>query len=607
MITSTEVRDNWFDTTSEEPSFDVSVPNNPLVPSAPVSVTKVKNGIQLVWEIEKTEDLVNESAKFPFDITIGVRKDVSRAPESARAHTNLALALMRVGQNSEAIEEFIRALELSPNDYLTGVSLAGLYVRLGRFADAHAIYSRLMVTYPKNDTVLLSLSYLSLRDNHVDKAEELLSALLANKPSGFAYFLFGIAQLHKGNIERAIGAIRQASRLEVRRAVYHNTLGVAYALINDFSRAEKSLLSAHQLAPNDLNIAHSLGETLLAQRERWESAEIFLGAHVERHSTDIEGRELYARVLINLGKYKHARSQLLSIMGIRGSDIPASEKARHATNMAVTFYCEGNLEAARRKVMESIDVSAASSSAPYELLGRIYIDEKNFDDAILSLAKAKRSFQKCQSIRRLIAIAYSRMDEFAHAIEELRELWESGEAELDTLLDLGWLYSWRGEFEVALKVSKEAQRQFPKDSSAINNVAYMHLMLGQVGQAREVLKLASIHPDPHPELIATFGLLRLLEGDRIAAQSLYDKAVDSARSAGRQDLAKRLRQKWHLELARFLMRKGMGQTARHEIRNGLAISPDTYSYTKELKVLGTMIEKLSSVDQIEAVSRRPHG
>jgi len=113
-------------------------------------------------------------------------------------------------------------------------------------------------------------------------------------------------------------------------------------------------------------------------------------------------------------------------------------------------------------------------------------------------------------------------------------------------------------------------------------------MTDQLEKARDTLKLAAkeaSHGRPHIGLIATRGLLRLREGDEKQGVALYDQAERLARELGDKELARRVRQKKHLELARFLIRKSAFERAKAEIKYGLAIHVKFFSYDEDLRRL----------------------
>jgi hypothetical protein len=80
-------------------------------------------------------------------------------------------------------------------------------------------------------------------------------------------------------------------------------------------------------------------------------------------------------------------------------------------------------------------------------------------------------------------------------------------------------------------------------------------------------------------------LLRLWEGDRAQAKLFYARAEQKAATAGDRNLARRIRQKMYLELAKDSVRRGDCMGARLEISRGLSIRPSIGSFKTKLQEL----------------------
>jgi uncharacterized protein HemY len=86
-------------------------------------------------------------------------------------------------------------------------------------------------------------------------------------------------------------------------------------------------------------------------------------------------------------------------------------------------------------------------------------------------------------------------------------------------------------------------------------------------------------------MVATLGLLHLKEGDYNAARRLYKRAENMAVKSARKELARSVRQKMHLELARYHVGCGEYNSALREISAGLKEKRGRHSFIKELKDL----------------------
>ena len=224
-------------------------------------------------------------------------------------------------------------------------------------------------------------------------------------------------------------------------------------------------------------------------------------------------------------------------------------------------------------------------STPYEYLARIRVRAEEWDKAKGILENAKLLFPDQQSLRRLLAGVYVLVDAYDLAVAELRPPYDRGIAEPETYSLLGSLYEWTGDYGSALRVLTEAYARYPKTLAVINNLAYTYLMAGQVDDARRVLRSSPRSAEPHAELVATQGLLRIWEGDRAQGRLLYERAEEMASSSGNRDLARKVRQKMYLELAKDSIRRGDVAGGRLEIDRGLAIRVGAVSFKAKLEEL----------------------
>jgi tetratricopeptide (TPR) repeat protein len=221
----------------------------------------------------------------------------------------------------------------------------------------------------------------------------------------------------------------------------------------------------------------------------------------------------------------------------------------------------------------------------------MYVNSDRFENAISSLRNAKSLFPKRQNVRRLLSTAYAGLKLFDVAISELRSFWKDGTAEADTYSMLGSLFDWIGDETNALAVMSEAYKRFPHNLLVVNNLAYVHLVIGEVNEARTVLASLPRHSQATVELVATRGLLHLLEGDRKGGVRLYGKAEEMARESGRRELATRVRQRMYLESARLAAKNGDLTNALSEAKRGLKLKPNRYSCQPQLEELIAGIEE----------------
>jgi ATP/maltotriose-dependent transcriptional regulator MalT len=119
-------------------------------------------------------------------------------------------------------------------------------------------------------------------------------------------------------------------------------------------------------------------------------------------------------------------------------------------------------------------------------------------------------------------------------------------------------------------------------------------MLGRLEEADTVL--ASVPPDESDNsihLTATRGLAELLRGHLREAERLYREAETKAREQGRPALARTVRQKMHLEMAKALQQAGQVSEAVRHVKSGLSLT-GSQAYRGDLQDLQKALLRLSS-------------
>ena len=185
----------------------------------------------------------------------------------------------------------------------------------------------------------------------------------------------------------------------------------------------------------------------------------------------------------------------------------------------------------------------------------------------------------------LLSILYADQERYLEAISQIEELRKLGPLSHENYASLGCYYGESGLREEALNILVEGYEKFPKSMLIINNLAYFLLMTGQIAQAKMVLDSRPRSVDHCVELVATIGLLHLKEGDYDSARRFYKHAESMASKSSRKELARSVRQKMHLELARYHASREEFDSAKREITAGLIEKHGRHSYELELKDL----------------------
>jgi tetratricopeptide (TPR) repeat protein len=556
--------------------YRVEVPaTNPLMPSGAVSLVKEGNDISLKWEMAipgETEGVIERLASETLSKAI---ETVDRYPSSSRAYTNLGVVHLNAGAILEAAAAFDKALELDPTNYVAGINLAKVFVTQGRYEEAEKIYRHFEQAFAKNVTPLMALAYLAMRQNKFEEAERLFREAVSRRPATpVPFYHLAVLLLRKGDAKEAIRHLRTALRHNVRSADLYQALGVAFALAGQNERSLRSFKTALTLSPNLSSALKGLAHTLLKANQSDTAIEL-LSAHLDREPEDFEARRILAGAYLGRQRYASARSQFTQMLELLPLEAEAKEtelRSELSNDIGFTYFSERALKEAEDWFNKAIKLSSNHGTLPYRNLTHLYSVQERYREALEVLQKCADIFGEDEYIIVARSAIRVRLGDRERAIADLEQLVSRGTENKQAYGMLSWLLAdVRHDYGKALTIIEEACAKFPNDAGLVNNLAYIHLMLGDTQAARALLEDESMLAKAGRDvaLMATRGLLYLREGDNAKARDLYKSAATLASQFGNKELAGIVRQKMHLEFANAALSKGDRAMALLEINQGL--------------------------------------
>jgi tetratricopeptide (TPR) repeat protein len=576
--------------TTPPSSYKVAVPaTNPLMPSAAVSLVKEGKDISLSWEVTAPSETEGVIEKLATESLTRALETVGRFPSSSRAYTNLGVAHSNAGAMSEATSAFEKALELDPNNYVAGINLAKVFIEVGKYEEAEKIYRRLNQSFAKNVTPLMSLAYLAMRQSRFEEAERLFREVISRRPATpVPFYHLAVLLLRKTEANEAIRHLRTALRHNVRSADLYQALGVAFALAGQNERSLRSFKTALTLSPNLSSAVKGSANTLLKAGQVDTVIEL-LSAHLDREPRDWEARRILAGAYLSRERYSSARAQLMQVLESLPPDDKKAERSSELSNdIGFTYFREQKLKEAEDWFTRSIRDSSSHGTLPYRNLTHLYSLQERYQEALDVLQKCADIFGDDEYVIVARSYVHAQLGDYERAISDLERLLSKGTDNRQAYGMLsGFLADVKHDYERALTILEEAYPKFSEDDWLINNLAYVHLMLGHTQAARVLLERKAISSKTKMDvaLMATHGLLYLREGDLAKACEFYKSSATLASQLGHKDLAGVVRQKMHLELACEALRKRDTVTALHEVNLGLGVSKGSPNYRNDLVLL----------------------
>lgn len=210
------------------------------------------------------------------------REILSMEPTRLQERRLLASSYVAEKDYGPAIEEFLKAIHLFPNDIRLKVDAANAYLAAGRFEEGEKTYLDLIKQRPDNSDFYLLLANYYYRGDKPEKMNETVekAVKVEEEPARQAriYSLMGQAALEKMDVPTAV-AFQEAERRDPENPAQAYALARAYLLGGDRQGAVEPLEKATKLArtPNP-DWLLTLGRTYRALNRRDEAAKSYSGA-----------------------------------------------------------------------------------------------------------------------------------------------------------------------------------------------------------------------------------------------------------------------------------------------------------------------------------------
>jgi tetratricopeptide (TPR) repeat protein len=244
---------------------------------------------------------------------------VTKYPQSARAHNNLAVEFQRLGDLAEADLHFARAVALQP-DYVTahydwGVAL----LDQGRVADAIAQFAAAVRLAPEHADAQVNLGNALVRAQRAAEAVPHYEAALRLRPAADAHYDLGVALVENGRAEEAAREFRAALQLDPNLPEAHYQLARLADAAGQLADAERHYAETLRLAP-DHAAAHARLGLLLARSGRLAPAAGHFRAIIRLRPGDADAHANLGNVLLLQGQAREAIVQYEEALRLRPDD-----------------------------------------------------------------------------------------------------------------------------------------------------------------------------------------------------------------------------------------------------------------------------------------------
>ncbi len=492
-----------------------------------------------------------------------LREFVARDPGNSDLRLSLAERLQRNGAIKEAIdacEEVVRHDGTGPKALLARNRLAAIALNQARYDDARKLLEQVLESNPHDDDALALRGEVSLSSGNAAAAVSDLRAVLRDRPN-------------------AVGV--------------HRMLARAYLASGDAALAEQSLRTALDLAPADQSLHLELAQLLL-QTHRPDQAvslleqavhdapkdnslrEALFFAYVEK--PDLARASATAGELSTLSPDSIAGPYLAGIVAERQGELDAAQKAFERAlalkpQAFVVLEALTRVEVARGQVEQAItrvkDVveREPKNALPINLLGGLYVDQKNLPLAIQTLASAALLAPNWSVPYRNLGLAKFAAKDIAGGTAAFRTAIKVAPGDPKLVTELAQIFEREGRIDEAANLYEAWYQRNPQaqvignnlavllvtyrhdrasldrardltagfansnDGSLLDTNGWVHIKRGEYRDALPILQRAAERAPDAPEIHYHLGIAELHAGDNIRAREDLEKAVSGAQKS----------------------------------------------------------------------------
>jgi tetratricopeptide (TPR) repeat protein len=295
-------------------------------------------------------------------------------------------------------------------------------------------------------------------------------------------------QLHqKGDLEGARRAYEAALRRSPRRIDALSNLGLAYAGLRQYDRAEQSFRQALEIDPGQPMVLFNLGITYL-QTGKNEEARRTLAALAASGKATAQAHHYLGVALLKLGRMQEGIGELE--LAVRQD--PGDNEALYT--LASAYIRNKQLDQARQLIDSRI--GRMETAEAHLIAGSYHLAAYNYNLALDELRRAQQLNPALVEMETSLGRAYAIIGNQEMATRLFEAQVERNPSDVDALKLLGWLYAESHRASDAREVLNRALRIRPEDADVLFELGRLSRESGDLTQAAELLeRVVAAKPD----------------------------------------------------------------------------------------------------------------
>ena len=293
-------------------------------------------------------------------------KAVQLDPNNMVFQKNLAdFYFVEMGKVEEALQIYVKILELNPQDIETLLITGHICVALHEFEDAKVFYRRVLELEPSNEAA----------QNNLNKLDKMNPVTPEHKTPEEIYQQIQ-PLLSNGDPHKAIAALEKLLQSYADFALAHNDLGVLYYHTGDKEKARHHYERAVELIPDNINFQKNLADLYCIELGRIEDAlKIYVGI-LKTDPQDVEALMATGQICKAMEKPDDARDFFKRILEIEpwNADARKQIEEMERQSSAAVLNLESAEDAYRRLQEKMHDLTPPEAIAEIEKLIEFYPD-----------------------------------------------------------------------------------------------------------------------------------------------------------------------------------------------------------------------------------------
>jgi putative PEP-CTERM system TPR-repeat lipoprotein len=446
------------------------------------------------------------------------RNAVQADPRAGEARLKLGDAYARTGQGGKALEEYVRASDLLPDDLDVKMKAASLQLLAGRFDEAKRLAEGVLEKDSSHlhAQILVANALAGLKDFN-QAVVEIEEAIRLDPNRGESYSHLGAFEVQRGNQEAAARAFQRAVELAPTSPIARMALANFLWVRANWEGAERELLRASELAPNDAMVHRALANFYLATN-RVPAAEEHL-KRVAELTQDPAATFALADYHAARGNAGAARAVLQPLTGV------TQTAALAETKLAMIDYRVGQRDAANERLNKVLEKDKTYLPA---LLTRAsaFLEEGRLQEADAAASAAAEHHQDSAEAMFLLGRVQMARHQNDAAIASFNEVLNRNPRATAAKVALATLHLAAGRPDTSVSLAQEAIAADPKNLEARLTVVRGLLTRKEFSRAEaELANLKKQYPKS-PSVHALSGVLSGSKGNHAEARGYFERAME---------------------------------------------------------------------------------